>query len=126
LRPIIAFLELIKEESKEFETPHNFQEDYSKLADGMKEILAIYEKISQFEKDLNFEELSKFDQDFNKHNEALQTISYLESLSETFIFNTYRDILLIDSEMPLPDGLAEENKDLFYRLKFRALNSTRI
>jgi len=92
----------------------------------MKEIIAIYEKISQFEKDLNFEELSKFDQDYNKNNEAFHTISYLESLSETFIFKTFRDILLVDSEMPLPDGLAEENKDLFYRLKFRAINSTRL
>jgi hypothetical protein len=92
----------------------------------VKEILTINEKISQFEKDLNFEELSKFDKDYNKYNEAFQTISYLESLSESFIFKTYRDILLVDSEMPLPNGLAEENKDLYYRLKFRAINSTRL
>ena len=46
LKPIIAFLELIKQESNEGTvTPHNFSDDYAKLADGTKDVYAIHEKI---------------------------------------------------------------------------------
>ena len=52
-------------------------------------------------------------------------VEYFKTFSETFIFETYKDTLLMDSELPFPPELLSiENKELFYRLKFRALNST--
>ena len=55
----------------------------------------------------------------------ITTIAYLEMMSETFIYETYQKILLSDSEKPFPEEISLENRDMFYRLKFRALNSTR-
>jgi len=33
--------------------------------------------------------------------------------------------LLVDSEISFPEDISQENRDMFYRLKFRALNSAR-
>jgi len=53
----------------------------------------------------------------------VEQIKYLENMSETFIFETYKKILKNDSEEPFPEDISLENRDMFYRLKFRALNS---
>ena len=67
----------------------------------------------------------KYDQDYIKYNEILKSIEYFDSFSETFLFETYRETLIIDNELPFPEGFSIQDKDLFYRLKFRALNSNR-
>jgi len=46
-------------------------------------------------------------------------------MSETFIFETYKKLLLHDSEKPFPEDIPQESRDMFYRLKFRAINSSR-
>jgi hypothetical protein len=69
--------------------------------------------------------MANYNEDYLKFDEVFKTIKYLESLSETFIFNTYKEALLIDTEIPFPEDISQENRDMFYRLKFRALNWTR-
>ena len=70
--------------------------------------------------------MKKYDIDYYAYNETFQNVNYLESLSETFIFKNYKDILLIDSEMGFPEDISPANIDMYYRLKFRAHNSIRL
>ena len=69
--------------------------------------------------------MKKNNTDYEKHKENYNIISYLEELSESYIFKTYKEALLSDDESPFPDDISQENRDMFYRLKFRALNYAR-
>jgi hypothetical protein len=70
-------------------------------------------------------EMRNFEGNYTNYQDILTTINYLELMSETFIFETYKKILLNDSEKAFPEDISLENRDMFYRLKFRALNSSR-
>ena len=43
-------------------------------------------------------------------------------MPEYNIFNEYRQVLLYDQLAEFPDDFTLKDRDLFYRLKFRALN----
>ena len=47
----------------------------------------------------------KFDEDFKKYQDIFSAISYLEKMSETYIFQTYKEILLKDSEKAFPEDI---------------------
>jgi hypothetical protein len=47
----------------------------------------------------------------------------IKQVSDSDIFQEYKDVLTSDYEVAFPKNLSEENKDRFYRLKFRALAS---
>ena len=49
--------------------------------------------------------MMNFDENFNKYVDILTTITYLEKMSETFIFQTYKKVLLHDSERPFPEDI---------------------
>jgi hypothetical protein len=74
----------------------------------------------------NYEEMTKFDTEYSNLLEKFKSIKYLDCLSETFIFETYKETLLIDNEISFPEDVSQVNRDMFYRLKFRALNNSRV
>jgi hypothetical protein len=74
----------------------------------------------------NLEELRVFDQFFKVYEDALQKFYYLKNVTESFIFTAYNAVLLHDTEKCFPHHFTQQDMEIYYRLKFRALNSTRV
>ena len=72
------------------------------------------------------EEFRGFDESFQTYDEALPKFAYLKTVTESFIYTAYNAVLLHDTEKFFPKDMTQENREMYYRLKFRALNSARL
>jgi hypothetical protein len=81
--------------------------------------------LSELLKEKDVEGLKKFDAAAPAYTEALPRFGYLESLTESGLFEAYRAALLHDTEKSFPGDFTQENRERYYRLKFRALNAAR-
>jgi hypothetical protein len=81
--------------------------------------------LSELLKEKDVEGLKKFDAAAPTYTEALPGFGYLEILSESGLFEAYRAALLHDTEKSFPADFTQENRERYYRLKFRALNAAR-
>jgi hypothetical protein len=52
----------------------------------------------------------------------LRPLEYFQKMTEEVIFERYQDILKKDQTEAFAAGFSDQNKEMFYRLKFRALN----
>ena len=66
------------------------------------------------------EEVLKVEKDIVQLELAFEGLSYLDSISFDLIFKEYRQALLRDNERPL-DNFNQEHRDLYMRMKFKAL-----
>lgn len=76
-------------------------------------------------KEKNQEKLKNFDKSYAALKDAVQKFDYLKTLSELEVFKAYKAAIQHDSEKPFPATMSHENREMYYRLKFRALNSNR-
>ncbi len=44
-------------------------------------------------------------------------------MTETKLYDAYKQVLLYDTELWFHNEMSRENQEMFYRMKFRALNS---
>jgi hypothetical protein len=49
-------------------------------------------------------------------------VSYLENLKIDNLSKNYGKVLQFDSDRPFPHNFTQEDRDTFYRMKFKALN----
>ena len=73
----------------------------------------------------NIEGLKTFDEGYQKYLENYENFKYLESVSETWLFTNYISAIKYDSLRPFSNEFTLENRDMLYRLKFKALNAVR-
>ena len=58
------------------------------------------------------------------YEETLSTFDYLTApLTESIIFTTYQGALVYDSEKSFPIDFSQENREMYYRMKFKAVKS---
>lgn len=81
--------------------------------------------LSELIKEKDVEGLKKFDAAAPTFTEALPRFGYLESLTESCLFEAYRAALLHDTDKSFPVDFTQENRERYYRLKFRAFNAAR-
>ena len=81
--------------------------------------------LSELLKEKEVEGIKKFDAAYAIYFGALPKFGYLESLTESSLFEAYRAALLYDTERSFPANFTQENRERYYRLKFRALNAAR-
>jgi hypothetical protein len=84
------------------------------------------ESLEELLKKRKVDDFKVFDESFKTYEEALPKFEYLNTITETFIFNAYNAVLLHDTEKSFPKDMTQENREMYYRLKFRALNSARV
>ena len=84
------------------------------------------ESLEELLKKRKVEEFRVFDESFKTFDEALPKFEYLKTVTESFIFTAYNAVLLHDTEKFFPKDMTQENREMYYRLKFRALKSARI
>ena len=105
MKHIIEFLDSIGVENDEIKASHNLSQDYNSLATATKEVSEIEEKIVQLKEQGNLVGMMNFEEHFNNYSDIITKINYLEQISETFIFESYKKILLYDSEKPFPEEI---------------------
>lgn len=66
------------------------------------------------------EEVLQVEKDIVQFEQAFEGLMYLDSIYFDLIFKEYRQALLRDNERPL-DNFNQEHRDLYMRLKFKAL-----
>jgi hypothetical protein len=120
---LIAFLGDISTESDSIKPTKAVHEDYATLAKYASEFPKHMATLSELLKEKDVEVLKKFDAGAPTYLEALPRLGYLESLTESGLFEAYREALLHDTEISFPADFTQENRERYYRLKFRALNS---
>ena len=79
--------------------------------------------VAELIKEKKIDDLKKLDSTYDSYNQALGKFDYLQSVSESSIFTAYHQALLHDNELWFHKEMTHENKEMFYRLKFRAMNS---
>ena len=84
------------------------------------------ESLEELLKKRKVEDFRIFDESFKTYEEALPKFAYLKTVTESFIFTTYNAVLIHDTEKFFPKDMTQENKEMYYRLKFRALNFARV
>jgi hypothetical protein len=84
------------------------------------------ESMMELLKNRKFEELKVFDEYFKTYEDVLPKFEYLKAVTETFIFTAYNAVLIHDTDKFFTKDMTQENRKMYYRLKFRALNSARV
>ena len=66
----------------------------------------------------------EMEKDYDKQSQSVSACKYLSTLSESTLLEQYREV--VESENVTPFAFtAQEHKDMYYRLKIRALNRIR-
>jgi hypothetical protein len=123
---LIAYLDDISKESPSLMPTTPIHADY--VAVGLKnnQLQKHLEYLEEFLKRRQVEELKVFDRSFKTYEGDLLKFQYLKDVTESFIFTAYNAVLLHDTEKFFPKDMIQENREMYYRLKFRALNSARV
>jgi hypothetical protein len=124
-KQLIAFLGEISSESETIKPTKAIHEDYATLAQYASEFPKHMASLSELLIEKDVEGLKNFDAAAPAYTEALPRFGYLESLTESGLFEAYRAALLHDTEKCFPADFTQENRERYYRLKFRALNAAR-
>ena len=122
---LIAFLGNISSESESIKPTKAVHEDYATLAKYASEFPKHMATLSELLKEKDVEGLKKFDAAAPTYLEALPRFGYLESLTESGLFEAYIAALQHDTEISFPADFTQENRERYYRLKFRAFNAAR-
>ncbi len=101
------------------------EEDYNLLTKNSKDIQVLLTSLTELVKEKNLEKLKDFDKSYASLKDAIPRFGYLKTLSELDLFKAYKAAIQHDTEKPFPATLNHENREMYYRLKFRALNSNR-
>jgi hypothetical protein len=123
---LIAYLDDISKESANLKPAESIHSDYSAVSLNYNQLQKHLESLEELLKKRKVDDFKVFDESFKTYEEALPKFEYLKSVTETFIFTAYNAVLLHDTEKFFPKDMTQENKEMYYRLKFRALNSARV
>ena len=123
---LAAYLDDISKESASLKPTESIHTDYAAVSLNYNQLQKHLESLEELLKKRKIDEFRVFDESFKSYNEALPKFEYLKSVTESFIFNAYNAVLLHDTEKFFPKDMTQENKEMYYRLKFRALNSARV
>jgi hypothetical protein len=123
---LIAYLDDISKESANLKPAESIHADYFAVSLNYNQLQKHLESLEELLKKRKVDDFKVFDESFKTYEEALPKFEYLKSVTETFIFTAYNAVLLHDTEKFFPKDMTQENKEMYYRLKFRALNSARV
>jgi hypothetical protein len=123
---LIAYLDDISKESASLKPTESIHADYSAVSLNYNQLQKHLETLEELLKKRKVEEFRVFDESFKTYDEALSKFAYLKTVTESFIFTAHNAVLLHDTEKFFPKEMTQENREMYYRLKFRALNSARV
>jgi hypothetical protein len=123
---LVAYLDDISKESTGLKPTESIHADYAAVSLNYNQLQKHLESLEELLKKRKVEEFRVFDESFKTYDEALPKFAYLKTVTETFIFTAYNTVLLHDTEKYFPKDMTQENREMYYRLKFRALNSARV
>ena len=123
---LVAYLDDIAQESPRLKPEEAIGADYAAVSLYHNQLQKHLESLEELLKKRKVEEFRAFDESFKTYEEALPKFAYLKTVTESFIFTAYNAVFLHDTEKFFPKDMTQENKETYYRLKFRALNSARV
>jgi hypothetical protein len=123
---LIAYLDDISKESASLKPTESIHADYAAVTLNNNKLQKHLESLEELLQSRKVEDLKVFDESFRTYENALPKFEYLKTVTETFIFTAYNAVLLHDTEKFFPKDMTQENREMYYRLKFRALNSVRL
>jgi hypothetical protein len=125
IKNLLTFIDGISQESPSLKPSKQIEEDYNLLTKNSKDIEVHMTTLTDLAKEKNQEKLKNFDKSYAALKDVIPRFDYLKTLSELDVFKAYKAAIQHDSEKPFPATLNHENREMYYRLKFRALNSNR-
>jgi hypothetical protein len=123
---LVADIDNISKESASLKPSESIHGDYAAVSLNYNQLQKHLESLEELLKKRKIDEFRVFDESFKTYDEALPKFEYLKTVTESFIFSAYNKVLLHDTEKFFPKILTQENREMYYRLKFRALNSARM
>ena len=126
MKNLLAYLDVVASESATLKPDKPVHEDFTNLAKYAVDIPKHLATLTELLQERDIDKLKKFDEAAATYEESLPKFEYLQHFSESALFTAYRAALLHDTERNFADDLTDENKQQYYRLKFRALNAARI
>ena len=124
IKHLIAYLEDVSSEKVDLKPLKSIQTDFLQFSKTEKEVSDNFAKIKALSVERNLAEMKKLDGSYDNYHALLPTFDYLKSLTENDIFKMYQSALLHDTQKYFPLDMTSENKELYYRLKFKALNQS--
>jgi len=125
IKNLLTFIDGISQESPSLKPSKQIEEDYNLLTKNSKDIEVHMTTLTDLVKEKNQEKLKNFDKSYAALKDVIPRFDYLKTLSELDVFKAYKAAIQHDTEKPFPATLNHENREMYYRLKFRALNSNR-
>jgi hypothetical protein len=123
---LIAYLDDISKESASLKPTESIHADYAAVTLNYNQVQKHLETLDELLKKRKVEDFRVFDNSFKNYDEALSKFAYLKTVTESFIFTAYNAVLVHDTEKFFPKDMTQDNREMYYRLKFRALNSARV
>jgi hypothetical protein len=123
---LIAYLDDISKDSVTLKPADSIYADYMAVSLYYNQLQKHLESHEELLNKRKVEDFRVFDETFKTYDEIHSKFLYLKTVTETFIFTAYNAVLLHDTEKFFPKDMTQENKEMYYRLKFRALNSARV
>jgi hypothetical protein len=122
--PIIRYLEKgMLEVGKIDNQVRSATQDFERVLTISDEIKDKYAKIEGLSKDCKLPELLVQDADSEKYEKSLQSLKYLQDLSEDTLWILYEPALSQPSSSRPFDDFTQHHRDLYLRLKLRSLDS---
>jgi len=125
IKNLLTFIDGISQESPSLKPSKQIEEDYNLLTKNSKDIEVHMTTLTDLVMEKNQEKLKNFDKSYAALKDVIPSFDYLKTLSELDVYKAYKAAIQHDTEKPFPATLSHENREMYYRLKFRALNSTK-
>ncbi len=120
MKNLFAYLDEISKEAPGLEPTKKIHDDYAQFSTFLAEVQAKVAALEELNKKRNLAEFQQFDESFKKYRDVLPQLEYLKGITEAIVCKAYHAVLVHDTEKFFPANLSSENKQQYYRLKFRA------
>ena len=80
-------------------------------------------KVQKFISSANLLGLTGLTSDLQNFTSCLNSLEFIEALSEQYLYHTYFQGFLVAGELPFTSNFSQDLKDAFYRLKILAIQN---
>ena len=65
--------------------------------------------------------MKSLEEGYERYREVVERVGYLKEVNEAMIYESYKEKVMEDQERSFGEEMSEENRDLYYRMKFRVI-----
>ena len=130
VRPFLKLIAYLNDLLNESGKPNNSKSYHDDCADVEINYQKLKNNLETLEKELKSKKVEIirdfYDHDLKQKQEDLIKHAYLKNVTQSYIFDDFKkEVFLHDSEKNFYDGTTQEERDMYIRLKFKALNEAR-